>query len=199
MVDLSDALHRAGVPVRFASALAAACHQYQINTPLRMAAFIGQCSHESGGFRTLNENLNYSAQGLRNTWPSRFPDDATANAYARQPEKIANKVYGGRMGNGPEASGDGWRYHGRGLIQLTGKANYQAAGAALGVDLVANPDLAATPKYAALTAGWYWDTHKLNALADKQDNTAITKAINGSTLGLIDRQRRISDLLEKLQ
>ena len=164
-----------------------------------MAAFIGQCSHESGGFRTLNENLNYSAQGLRNTWPSRFPDDATANAYARQPEKIANKVYGGRMGNGPEASGDGWRYHGRGLIQLTGKANYQAAGAALGVDLVANPDLAATPKYAALTAGWYWDTHKLNALADKQDNTAITKAINGSTLGLIDRQRRISDLLEKLQ
>ena len=192
-------LQALGLDASWLDPLNATFDRFAINTPQRMAAFIGQCGHESAGFRTLNENLNYSAQGLRNTWPKRFPDDATANAYARQPEKIANKVYADRMGNGNEASGEGWRYHGRGLIQLTGKANYQAAGTALGVDLVSSPDQVAAPEYAALTAGWFWDSHKLNALADKQDNTGITKAINGGTLGLDDRVARTNKALAVLK
>lgn len=167
--------------------LAETFERFEINTPARQAAFIGQCSHESGNFKTLQENLNYSAKGLHATWPSRFPSEDAAMPYNRNPEKIANKVYGGRMGNGDEASGEGWRYHGRGLIQLTGKANYQAAGEALGVDLVGDPNIVATPRYAALTAGWFWKTHGLNELADKGDHTAITKRINGGTLGLDDR------------
>ena len=164
-----------------------------------MAAFISQCGHESAGFHTLNENLNYSAQGLRNTWPKRFPDDATANAYARQPEKSPTRYTPTAWATATKASGEGWRYHGRGLIQLTGKANYQAAGTALRVDLVSSPDQVAAPEYAALTAGWFWDSHKLNALADKQDNTGITKAINGGTLGLDDRVARTNKALAVLQ
>lgn len=183
----SEQLMALHIDASWAEPLAETFERFEINTPARQAAFIGQCSHESGNFKTLQENLNYSAKGLHATWPNRFPSEEAAMPYNRNPEKIANKVYGGRMGNGDEASGEGWRYHGRGLIQLTGKANYQAAGEALGVDLVGDPNIVATPRFAALTAGWFWKTHGLNELADKAEHTAITKRINGGTLGLDDR------------
>lgn len=178
------ALH---IDPKWAPHLTETFERFGINTPARQAAFIGQCSHESANFKTLQENLNYSAESLHRVWPSRFPSVDAAQPYHRHPEKIANKVYGGRMGNGDEASGDGWRYHGRGLIQLTGRANYKAAGDALGADLVGDPNLVANERYAALTAGWFWKTHGLNELADAHDNVAITKRINGGTIGLDDR------------
>lgn len=179
-----------GIDSQWLDALNATFERFAIDTPQRQACFIGQCGHESGGFKVLSENLNYSAKGLCATWPKRFADEASAAPYHRQPEKIANRVYAGRMGNGDEASGDGWRYRGRGLIQLTGKANYQAAGSALHADLLASPDLVATAQYAALTAGWFWHSNNLNALADKLDHTGITRRINGGTHGLDDRIAR---------
>ena len=153
----------------------------------QQAAFIGQCSHECNHFKTLEENLNYRAETLHQLWPQRFPTMEIANAYAHQPSRIANKVYGGRMGNRDEQSGDGFRFHGRGLIQLTGHDSYYHCGQALGVDLVANPDLVATPKYAALSAGWFWSTHNLNAAAAAEDWTKVTKIINGGTFGIEER------------
>lgn len=167
--------------------------KYDISTPKRQACFIGQCMHESGGFKLLNENLNYSAKALMATWPSRFPDIDTAEKYEHNPEKIANKVYGGRMGNVED--GDGWRYHGRGLIQLTGKENYANCGLGTGVDFVGNPDWLATPKYAALSAGWFWNKKGLNALADegtKDSFEVMTKRINGGLIGLDDRKAKIN-------
>lgn len=170
--------------------------KYQINTPKRQACFIGQCMHESGGFRLLRENLNYSARALMNTWPSRFPDADVAEQYARQPDKIANKVYGGRMGNTED--GDGAKYIGRGLIQLTGKDNYRAFGDAIGEDLVANPQLVEEPRYAALSAGWFWNKRGLNALADAMDVTTLTKRINGGSIGINDRKAKISMVLNAI-
>jgi len=172
--------------------------RYEINTPLRMAAFIGQCAHESGNFKTLRENLNYSAEALCRVWPSRFPTLEAAQPYHRNPEKIANKVYGGRMGNGTEETGEGSLYCGRGLIQLTGKDNYRLASDALGEDLVASPDLVCGPKYAALTAGWYWNKRGLNREADAKDYVGMTKKINGGTIGLEDRIKHISHALAVL-
>jgi putative chitinase len=172
--------------------------KYDISTPQRQAAFIGQCMHESNNFRTLTENLNYSAKGLMATWPSRFPTEAFANEYNRQPEKIANRVYGGRMGNGTEETGDGWRYRGRGLKQLTGKENYERCGSGLGVDLVSNPDWLLDPKYAALSAGWFWNKHNLNDLADAGDFETMTKRINGGLIGLDDRKAKIAKALSVL-
>jgi len=151
------------------------------------AAFIGQCSHECNHFKTLEENLNYRAETLHQLWPQRFPTMEIANAYAHQPSRIANKVYGGRMGNRDEQSGDGFRFHGRGLIQLTGHDSYYHCGQALGVDLVSNPDLVSQPKYAALSAGWFWSTHNLNAAAAAEDWVKVTKIINGGTFGLDER------------
>ena len=172
--------------------------KYQINTPKRQACFIGQCMHESGGFRLLRENLNYSARALMNTWPSRFPDADVAEQYARQPEKIANKVYSGRMGNTED--GDGAKYIGRGLIQLTGKDNYKAFGEAIGEDLVANPQLVEEPRYAALSAGWFWNKRGLNALADlnPMDITTMTVRINGGKIGIDDRIAKINKALDIL-
>jgi putative chitinase len=161
--------------------------RFNILTPNQQAAFIGQCGHECGHFRILEENLNYKAATLMRLWPKRFPTLEIANAYAGNPKKIANMVYASRMGNRDEASGDGYRFRGRGCIQLTGHANYFHAGKALGVDFVMEPDLVATPKYAALTAGWFWDTHKINAPADANDTTKVTKIINGGTIGLNER------------
>ena len=161
--------------------------KFNINTPRQQAAFIGQCGHECGNFRVLEENLNYRAATLMKLWPKRFPSLEVANAYAGNPRKIANNVYSSRMGNRDEASGDGYRFRGRGCIQLTGHANYYHAGQALGVDFVAQPDLVSTPKYAALTAGWFWSTHNCNALAEAGDWVALTKRINGGTIGLDDR------------
>lgn len=162
--------------------------RFNILTPNQQSAFIGQCGHECGHFRVLEENLNYKAATLMKLWPKRFPTLEVANAYAGNPKKIANMVYANRMGNRDEASGDGYRFRGRGCIQLTGHANYFHAGQALGVDFVMNPDLVATPKYAALTAGWFWDTHKINAPAEAGDIIKVTKIINGGTIGLEDRK-----------
>lgn len=163
--------------------------KYEINTPKRQASFIGQCMHESGGFKHLKENLNYSAKGLMATWPSRFPDMDIAERYERQPEKIAGKVYVGRMGN--ETIEDAQKYIGRGLIQLTGKENYANCGLGLGVDLLGNPDWLATPKYAALSAGWYWNKRNINADADRMDIESMTKKINGGSIGIADRKAKI--------
>jgi putative chitinase len=172
--------------------------RYEINTPLRMAAFIGQCAHESGNFKTLQENLNYSAEGLCRVWPSRFPNLEAAKPYHRDPDKIANKVYGGRMGNGTEETGEGSLYKGRGLIQLTGKDNYRLASDALGEDFVSSPDLVCGHKYAALTAGWYWNKRALNKEADAKDYTGMTKKINGGVIGLEDRIKHINHALAVL-
>jgi putative chitinase len=170
--------------------------KYQINTPKRQACFIGQCMHESGGFKFLKENLNYSAKALMATWPSRFPDADTAEKYARQPEMIANKVYSGRMGNTED--GDGAKYIGRGLIQLTGKDNYRAFGEAIGEDLVSTPQLVEEPRYAALSAGWFWNKRGLNALADVMDVETMSKRINGGTIGMADRITKINKVLDVL-
>ena len=172
--------------------------RYNINNTQRQASFIGQCQHESGNFKTLEENLHYKAESLMKVWPSRFTDKIVADAYANNPEKIANKVYGGRMGNGNEESGDGWKYHGRGLIQLTGKENYDRCGKAIGVDLVNQPQLLVEPNYACLSAGWFWNKLGLNDLADAADYTQMTKRINGGTLGLDDRIAKITKAKEVL-
>ena len=172
--------------------------RFDISTPARQASFIGQCGHECGNFKVLEENLNYRAETLMKLWKSRFPTIEIANEYARNPKKIANKVYSSRMGNRDESSGDGYRFRGRGCIQLTGHANYFHAGNACGEDFVMNPDLVATPKYAAMTAGWFWNTHKLNQYADIRDYTMMTKKINGGTIGLNDRIKHINHALEVL-
>ena len=165
--------------------------KYNIDTPQRIACFIGQCQHESGNFTLLQENLNYSADALMRIWPSRFPTREEANKFHRNPEKIANKVYGGRMGNTED--GDGWKYRGRGIKQLTGKENYRNCGNGIGVDLVDDPDLLLEPEYACLSAGWYWNKHNLNALADKKDYELLTKRINGGLIGHDDRMKRIKN------
>jgi putative chitinase len=170
--------------------------KYEINTPKRQACFIGQCMHESGGFKFLKENLNYSASALMRTWPSRFPDIDTAEKYERNPEKIANKVYGGRMGNTEE--GDGAKYIGRGLIQLTGKENYANCGLGLGVDLLGNPDWLSNPKYAVMSAGWFWNKKNLNQYADTMDIETMTKRINGGSIGIADRTAKINKVLDLL-
>lgn len=170
--------------------------KFEINTPKRQAAFIGQCGHESNNFRTLEENLYYSANALMRVWPSRFPDYDVAEKYANNPAKIANKVYAGRMGNTED--GDGWKYHGRGLIQLTGKDNYTRCGEALGIDLVNNPYLLLEPEFAAASAGWFWRKHGLNQLADLGDLVAITKRINGGIHGIDDRVARTNKALAVL-
>ena len=161
--------------------------RFGILTPRQQAAFIGQCGHECGNFRLLEENLNYRAETLMKLWPRRFPTLEFAKQFERNPKKIANSVYANRMGNRDEASGDGYRFRGRGCIQLTGSANYFHAGKALGVDFIMEPDLVATPQFAALTAGFFWNTQRLNDLAETGNNLALTKKINGGTIGLDDR------------
>ena len=189
-----DQLDKLGIDHKWLEPLNETFEKYEINTPKRQACFIGQCMHESGGFKILQENLNYSALALTRTWPSRFPDLDIADKYAHNPEMIASKVYAGRMGNTtPEEAG---KYIGRGLIQLTGKENYANCGLGLGVDLLGHPDWLATPKYAALSAGWYWNKKGLNALVD--DIETMTKRINGGTIGLDDRKAKINMALNVL-
>jgi putative chitinase len=185
-----------GIEGKWLEPLQETFEKYQINTPKRQACFIGQCMHESGGFKFLRENLNYSAKALMATWPSRFPDMDMAEKYERQPEKIANKVYSGRMGNTED--GDGAKFIGRGLIQLTGKDNYKAFGEAIGEDLVSNPQLVEQPRYAALSAGWFWNKRGLNALADAMDITTLTVRINGGKIGIDDRIAKINKALDIL-
>ena len=172
--------------------------KYNISTIQRQAAFIGQCAHESANFTKLEEGLNYSASRLMAVWPSRFPNLDVANQYANNPQKLANKVYGGRMGNGNEESGEGYAYRGRGLIQMTGKEAYANCGSGLGMDLLSNPDMLFEPEYACLSAGWFWNKKGLNDLADTGDYETMTKRINGGTLGLDDRKAKIAKAREIL-
>lgn len=171
---------------------------YQINNPNRIAGFIGQTAHESNNYKTLQENLNYSANGLITVWPVRFPNFDIANEYARQPEKIANKAYANRMGNGDEDSGDGWRYRGRGIIQITGRDNYEKLSDALGQNFLGEPDLLLEPRWAVMSAGWFWNSRKLNELCDKQDWVLLTQRINGGLHGINDRTAKIKRTLALL-
>ena len=182
-------LQKLGIGIEWVPALNDAFTRFQIVTPRQQAAFLGQAGHECGNFKILEENLNYRAATLMKLWPKRFPTLDIANQYAGNPKKIANSVYASRMGNRDESSGDGYRFRGRGCIQLTGYANYFHAGQALGVDFGANPDLVSTPQYAALTAAWFWSTHGCNALAESSDWTGLTKKINGGVIGLDERVR----------
>jgi putative chitinase len=169
--------------------------EYEINTPQRVAAFLAQCAHESGGFVFLKENLNYKAASLRRVFPKYFPDDATAAAYAGKPEMIANRVYANRMGNGDEASGDGWRFCGRGLIQLTGKNNYTFFAGSLDIPVEEASEYLQTFEGAVQSACFFWEQNKLNQWADAGDILTLTKRINGGTIGLEDRQKHYQHAL----
>lgn len=174
---------------------------YDINTPKRVAAFIAQCAHESGGFTALKENLNYKAATLRKIWPKYFPTDAIANDYASRLHKqmhIANRAYANRMGNGDEASGDGWKFCGRGLIQLTGRNNYQAFADSLEMSIDDVPEYLGTFEGAAQSACWFWESNNLNRFADKGDIKGLTRAINGGFLGLEDRIKHYEHALHVL-
>ena len=199
----SEQLQKLHIDPKWADPLNETFERFGILTPRQQAAFIGQCGHESGNFRVLEENLNYRAATLLKLFPRTpkrtwgfTPEEAAA--YEKQPKKIANRIYGNRMNNRDEASGDGWRFRGRGILQLTGSANYYHAGQGLGVDFIMEPDLVATPQYAALTAGWFWSTQKLNALAEAGNNLALTKKINGGTIGLDDRIKHTNHALALL-
>ena len=172
--------------------------EYGINTPARVAAFVAQCAHESGNFRLLKENLNYRAESLMKVWPSRFPNIEIARQYAMQPEKIANKVYSSRMGNGDEASGDGWAYAGKGLIQLTGKDNYSWFAASIETPLEQIPEYLQTFEGAVQSACWFWEANNLNQWADAGDILTLTKRINGGTIGLDDRIKHYKHALHVL-
>jgi putative chitinase len=173
------------------------CTRYEINTALRVAGFLSQIAHESGGFTATVENLYYQASALNRSWPQLFPADV-AQQYAMQPERIANRAYGNRMGNGDEASGDGWKYRGRGLIQLTGKENYLNFAMSADVDTLVHPELVELPELAALSAGWFWHTNDLNTLADLGYVEAMTRRINGGLNGLADRQAKYTTVLKVL-
>ena len=170
--------------------------KFQINTPLRLAHFLAQCGHESGGFKATQENLNYSAKGLNGIFKKYFPTEAAAAAYARQPQKIASKVYANRMGNGTEASGEGYKFRGRGFIQLTGKENYTAFVKSIGEDIPNNPDLVSS-KYALLSAAWFFSKNNLHKMADGGATdavvTSVTKRVNGGTIGLADRIKHFKE------
>jgi putative chitinase len=173
---------------------------YQITSMLRVAAWLAQMGHESEDFCVLEENLNYSAKGLRTVFPRYFPTDALALQYQRNPEKIANRVYDNRMGNGPEESGDGWKFHGRGLIQITGKDNYTHCSNALYGDLrlLDNPELICDMDGAIRSACWFWNSRELNDFADNKDMITITRRINGGTNGLTERVERYQRILNIL-
>ena len=176
--------------------------KFELNTSLRLAHFLAQAGHESGGFKAVNENLNYGAKGLLGIFKKYFPTEAKAVLYERKPEKIANLVYGGRMGNGPEATGDGYKFRGRGYIQLTGRDNYTAFSKAINEDLTANPDLVAT-KYPLLSAAWFFHKNGLHKIADGGATdavvTSVTKRVNGGTIGLADRIKHFKEYYELLK
>jgi putative chitinase len=169
--------------------------KFELNTPLRLAHFLAQAGHESGGFKAVTENLNYGAKGLRGIFGKYFPTDAKALEYERKPEKIANLVYGNRMGNGAETTGEGFKFRGRGYIQLTGKANYEAFDKVVSEDLISNPDLVST-KYPLLSAAWFFHKNGLHKIADEGSTeavvTKVTKRVNGGTIGLADRLKHFN-------
>jgi len=178
-------------------ALEQALPDYDINTPPRVAAFIAQCAHESGGFRFLKENLNYKAESLCRVWP-RYFNTGNAAQYAHKQEAIANRAYANRMGNGDEASGDGWKFCGRGLIQLTGRSNYQAFADSIETDIEDIPEYLQTFEGSVQSAAFFWETNNLNKWADLGDIVTLTKKINGGTLGLADRQKHYEHALHVL-
>jgi len=208
MIPERKHLEAAGVkdPDKWLDAVVQTCQEFEIDTLERIAAFIAQTAHESGGYTMLTENLNYKAATLAACWPNRFAvlgadkkpikengklvSTAVANSIAGKPELIANLVYSNRMGNGPAESGEGWKYRGRGLKQLTGKDNYNRCGQALSVDFVGNPDLLLEPLYAARSAGWFWKSNNLSKFADVEDLEGMTKKINGGLIGIADRKAR---------
>ena len=175
--------------------------QFNIITPARVAGFVAQCQHESADFTALQENLNYGAKGLTGLFGKYFPNEGLAKQYERQPERIANKIYANRMGNGTEASGDGWKYRGRGILQLTGKSNYAQCSHDLFQDdtLVHNPDLLRTPEYATLSACWFWHKNQLNHICDIGDIVLLSKKINGGTIGMEDRIKHWNDALDAFE
>jgi putative chitinase len=193
-----EQLQALGIDQKWLEPLNDTFEKYQINTPVRQAAFIGQCQHESANFKVLQENLNYSAKGLMATWPSRFPTLEEATKYERNPEKIANKVYGGRADLGNTEDGDGWKFSGKGVIQLTGRSNVTVCGDALGQPFAEHPELLLEPKWACMSAGWFFNKKNLNALADSEDWTTLTKRINGGTIGLDDRINKIHKAMDIL-
>lgn len=184
------------VPDKVIDQIPAVAEKFGVNTPLRLAHFLAQCGHESGGFRLTQENLNYSAKGLQGIFKKYFPSEAVALQYQRNPQKIANRVYASRMGNGDEASGDGFKFRGRGYIQLTGKTNYSAFDKTVDDDITTNPDLVAT-KYPLLSAAWFWSKNGLNTIADAGATdevvTKATKKVNGGTIGLADRIKHFKE------
>ena len=189
------------IPDAVIAMIPAVAEKFQIDSALRLAHFLAQCGHESGGFRLTKENLNYSAKGLNGIFKKYFPTLESALPYERKPEKIANKVYGGRMGNGPESTGDGAKFCGRGYIQLTGKDNYTAFGKSIGEDVCANPQVVAE-KYALLSAAWFFNKNKLHTMADGGASdavvTSITKRVNGGTIGLPDRIKHFKEYYQLL-
>jgi putative chitinase len=182
---------------QWCEALNAILPDYDISTPQRVSAFLAQCAHESGGFTALHENLNYRAESLCKVWP-RYFNESNANQYAHNQEAIANRAYANRMGNGDEASGDGFRYCGRGLIQLTGKQNYQAFADSLQMNVEEVPDYLQTFEGAIQSACWFWESNNLNQFADSGDITTMTKRINGGTLGLDDRLAKYQHAMQIL-
>lgn len=189
------------IPDAVIAAIPDTAARFGITTNLRLAHFLAQCGHESGGFRATQENLNYSAKGLRGIFKKYFPTDALAAAYQRNPQKIANRVYGGRMGNGPEASGEGYKFRGRGYIQLTGKENYTAFDKTVPEDILANPDLVAS-KYALASAAFFFNKNNLWRICDQgytdQVVTSVTKRVNGGTIGLPDRIKHFKEYYKLL-
>jgi putative chitinase len=187
---------RGHIPDSVISQIPETAAKFGINTPLRLAHFLAQCGHESGGFKATQENLNYSAKGLMGIFKKYFPTQALAEQYQRNPQKIASKVYGGRMGNGPESTGEGFKFRGRGYIQLTGKENYTAFGKSINEDMTANPDKVAT-HYPLLSAAWFFTKNGLHKMADQGATdavvTQITKRVNGGTIGLADRIKHFKE------
>lgn len=175
------------------------CPKHGIDTPHELATFLAQCAHESIEFTHLEENLNYSAERLMSVWPKRFTSFEFAQRYARAPERLANYVYANRIGNGDEASGDGWRFHGRGPIQLTGRRNYTDCGEDIGADLVAQPELLLTPYTGIRSALWFWRTTNLDELDDDEDVRLETRRINGGETGLAHRQQLFNHILRHLE
>lgn len=204
---------------KWIDAIRQTCERFEINTKRRIAGFLSQCAHESGGFTMLTENLNYRAATMATCWPNRFAEQGTdkkpkkdvqgkliptkvALALEKHPEQIANIVYASRMGNGPTESGEGWKFRGRGLKQLTGKDNYTRCGNAIGFDLVSEPDKLLEPKYAALSAGWFFSSNKCGEIIDSEADDAfikLTKKINGGTIGLEDRTKRFKAVLKSFE
>jgi len=217
MTPNNPLLVAAGVkdPDKWLNAVIETCAEFEINTEQRVASFLAQTSHESGGYTMLTENLNYKAATLAACWPNRFAvlgadkkpkkdekgkniPTAVANSIAGKPELIANMVYSARMGNGPAESGEGWKYRGRGLKQLTGKDNYARCSRDLNIDIVHNPDLLLEPMYAARSAGWFWKSNNLASFADRGDLEGMTKKINGGLIGYTERKAKYDKVMAVL-